>query len=52
MFLAIAISENIKMMNAYCLFFLYSFQAKLWITLLQALMDHLTQTEGGTGVQC
>ena len=40
------------MKNAYCLFFLYSFQAKLWIILLQALMDHLTQTEGGTGVQC
>lgn len=30
-------------------FFLYSFQAKLWIIFLQALMDHLTQTEGGTG---
>ena len=40
------------MKNAYCLFFLYSFQEKLWIIFLQALMDHLTQTEGGTGVQC
>lgn len=39
------------MKNAHCLFFLYSFQAKLWIIFLQALMDHLTQTEGGTGVQ-
>ena len=40
------------MKNAYCLFFLYSFQAKLWTIFLQALMDvHLTQTEGGTGVQ-
>ena len=40
------------MKNAYCLSFLYSFQAKLWIIFLQAFMDHLTQTEGGTGLQC